>query len=152
MARHHGAHPRIGAIDVCPIVPIAGVTMEECVEIARGIGRRIGEELRIPVYFYEHAASSRRAPQPRRRPRRRVRGAGAEAPGSGLGAGCRTGHASTRSGASVVGAREFLIAYNVNLNTRDRKLANEIALNIREDGAPEARRPETWWWTRTASR
>ncbi|RPJ75291.1 MAG: glutamate formimidoyltransferase, partial [Acidobacteria bacterium] len=55
MSRHHGAHPRIGAMDVCPIVPISGVTMDECVEIARGIGRRIGDELQLPVYFYEYA-------------------------------------------------------------------------------------------------
>jgi glutamate formiminotransferase/formiminotetrahydrofolate cyclodeaminase len=58
MSKHHGAHPRIGAMDVCPIVPISGVTMDECVAIARGIGRRIGEELQLPVYFYEYAATS----------------------------------------------------------------------------------------------
>ncbi len=58
MAKHAGAHPRIGALDVCPIVPISGVTMDDCVEIARGIGRRIGDELQVPVYFYEYAATS----------------------------------------------------------------------------------------------
>jgi glutamate formiminotransferase/formiminotetrahydrofolate cyclodeaminase len=134
MSRHTGAHPRIGALDVCPIVPIAGITMEACAEIARGIGRRIGDELRVPVYFYEHAASS-----PARRSLADVRAGEYEglerklqdrawAPDAG------PARFDPRYGASVVGAREFLIAYNVNLNTRDRKLANEVALNIRENG------------------
>ncbi|MBP7570249.1 MAG: glutamate formimidoyltransferase [Acidobacteria bacterium] len=134
MSRHSGAHPRIGALDVCPIVPIAGVTMEECAEIARAIGRRIGEDLQVPVYFYEHAASS-----PARRSLADVRAGEYEglerklqdpawAPDAG------PARFDPRYGASVVGAREFLIAYNVNLNTRDRRLANEIALNIRENG------------------
>ena len=134
MSRHKGAHPRIGALDVCPIVPIAGVTMEECAEIARGIGRRIGEELGVPIYFYEHAASS-----PARRSLADVRAGEYEGlerklqdpawvPDAG------PARFDPRYGASVVGAREFLIAYNVNLNTRDRRLASEIALNIRENG------------------
>ena len=134
MSRHSGAHPRIGALDVCPIVPISGVTMEECAEIARGIGRRIGDVLKVPIYFYEHAASS-----PSRRSLADVRAGEYEGlerklqdrewvPDAG------PARFDPRYGASVVGAREFLIAYNVNLNTRDRKLANEIALNIRENG------------------
>ncbi len=134
MSRHTGAHPRIGALDVCPIVPIAGVTMEECAGIARGIGRRIGEALQVPVYFYEHAASSsaRRSLADVRAGEyegleRKLQDA-AWAPDAG------PARFDPRYGASVVGAREFLIAYNVNLNTRDRKLANEIALNIRENG------------------
>jgi glutamate formiminotransferase len=134
MAKHHGAHPRMGAMDVCPIVPISEVTMEECVEIARGIGRRIAEELRLPVYFYEYAATSEA-----RRSLAGVRAGEYEglerklqdpawAPDAG------PARFDPRFGATVVGAREFLIAYNVNLNTRDRKLANEIALTIREGG------------------
>jgi glutamate formiminotransferase/formiminotetrahydrofolate cyclodeaminase len=67
MSTHSGAHPRIGAMDVCPIVPISGVTMEEAAEIARGIGRRIGDELQVPVYFYEYAATSEERRSPRRR-------------------------------------------------------------------------------------
>jgi glutamate formiminotransferase/formiminotetrahydrofolate cyclodeaminase len=134
MARHHGAHPRMGAMDVCPIVPISGVTMDECAEIARGIGRRIAEELKLPVYFYEYAATSEE-----RRSLAAVRAGEYE----GLEAKLRdpawapdAGPArfDPRFGAPIVGAREFLIAYNVNLNTRDRKLANEIALGIRENG------------------
>ncbi|HEX7487244.1 MAG TPA: glutamate formimidoyltransferase [Vicinamibacterales bacterium] len=134
MAKHHGAHPRMAAMDVCPIVPISEVTMEECVEISRGIGRRIAEEMKLPVYFYEYAATS----EPRRS-LATIRAGEYEglerkledpawAPDAG------PARFDPRFGAPVVGAREFLIAYNVNLNTRDRKLANEVALNIREGG------------------
>ncbi len=134
MAKHSGAHPRMGAMDVCPIVPISEVTMEECAEIARGIGRRIARELNLPVYFYEYAATS-----DARRSLAHIRAGEYEglerklqdpvwAPDAG------PTRFDPKFGAPVVGAREFLIAYNVNLNTRDRKLANEIALNIREGG------------------
>jgi glutamate formiminotransferase / formiminotetrahydrofolate cyclodeaminase len=134
MAKHQGAHPRMGAMDVCPIVPVSGVTMDECVEISRGIGRRIAEELDLPVYFYEYAATS-----DARRSLANIRAGEYEglerklrdpawAPDAG------PARFDPRFGAPVVGAREFLIAYNVNLNTRDRRLANEIALNIREGG------------------
>jgi glutamate formiminotransferase/formiminotetrahydrofolate cyclodeaminase len=134
MAKHSGAHPRMGAMDVCPVVPISGVTMDECVEISRGIGRRIADELNLPVYFYEYAATSEA-----RRSLAHIRAGEYEglerklqdpawAPDAG------PARFDPRFGAPVVGAREFLIAYNVNLNSRDRKLANEIALNIREGG------------------
>jgi glutamate formiminotransferase/formiminotetrahydrofolate cyclodeaminase len=134
MAKHSGAHPRMGAMDVCPIVPISEVTMDECVEIARGIGRRIADGLNLPVYFYEYAATSEV-----RRSLASVRAGEYEglerklqdpawAPDAG------PARFDPKFGAPVVGAREFLIAYNVNLNTRDRRLANEIALNIREGG------------------
>jgi len=134
MARHSGAHPRIGAMDVCPFVPISEVTMEDCIEIAHAVGTRIGAELQEPVYFYEYAATSEE-----RRSLANIRAGEYEglerklqdphwAPDRG------PARFDPRFGATVVGAREFLIAYNVNLNTRDRKLANEIALNIREGG------------------
>ncbi len=134
MSKHRGAHPRIGALDVCPFVPVSDVTMEECASIARAVGRRIGTELEIPVYFYEHAASSEQ-----RRSLADIRAGEYEglarkledpawAPDAGPAA------FKSRSGATVVGAREFLLAYNVNLNTLDRKLANEIALTVREGG------------------
>jgi glutamate formiminotransferase / formiminotetrahydrofolate cyclodeaminase len=134
MAKHSGAHPRMAAMDVCPIVPISDVTMDECVEISRGIGRRIADELNLPVYFYEYAATSEA-----RRSLANIRAGEYEAlerklqdPAWAPDAG--PARFDPKFGAPVVGAREFLIAYNVNLNTRDRKLANEIALNIREGG------------------
>lgn len=134
MSAHSGAHPRIGAMDVCPFVPISEVTMDDCVRIAHAVGHRIGEELRVPVYFYEYAATSEE-----RRSLANIRAGEYEGlarkladpawqPDAGPAA------FNPRFGAAVVGAREFLIAYNVNLNTRDRRLANEIALNIREAG------------------
>ncbi|HVP89945.1 MAG TPA: glutamate formimidoyltransferase [Terriglobales bacterium] len=134
MSVHRGAHSRIGATDVCPFVPVSGVTMEDCVRLANELGQRVAAELGIPVYLYEAAA---------RRPERRnlaVIRAGeyeglpeklkdrAWAPDYGEPV------FNARSGATVIGAREFLIAYNINLNTRDRKLANEIALTLRESG------------------
>ena len=134
MRRHSGAHPRMGALDVCPFVPVSGITMEDCAELARTVGRRMAEELGIPVYLYEAAAS-----RPERRSLADIRSGEYEALPEKLGKPEWTpdfGPAvfDPRWGATVVGAREFLIAYNVNLNTRDRKLAHEIALNIREGG------------------
>lgn len=136
MSCHRGAHPRIGALDVCPIVPVAGVTMDECVETARTVGRRLGEELQIPIYFYEHAAT-----RPERRSLANIRAGEYEGLERKLtdpdwAPDCGPVTFNRRLGATVVGAREFLIAYNVSLNTRDRRLANEIALNIRERGRP----------------
>jgi glutamate formiminotransferase/formiminotetrahydrofolate cyclodeaminase len=134
MSVHSGAHPRIGAMDVCPIVPISDVTMDDCVAIARGIGARIGEELKLPVYFYEYAATSEQ-----RRSLADIRtgeyeGLPRKLQDPAWQPDCGPAVFNPRFGATVVGAREFLIAYNVNLNTRDKKLANEIALNIREGG------------------
>jgi glutamate formiminotransferase/formiminotetrahydrofolate cyclodeaminase len=134
MSTHQGEHARFGATDVCPFVPVAGATMEDCAEIAREVGQRIGEELGIPVYLYEHAAST-----PERRNLADVRSGEYEGlkgklarpewkPDFGPAA------FNARSGATAVGAREFLIAYNINLNTTDRRYANEIAYEIRERG------------------
>ncbi len=137
MSKHHGAHPRFGATDVCPLVPVSGITMEETAEYARKLARRIGEELFIPVYCYESAAFEEK--------RRNL-------------ASCRQGEyeglakkisspewkpdfgpsewsdAVARSGATAVGARNFLIAYNINLNTTSTRRANAIAYDIREKG------------------
>ena len=134
MAGHSGEHPRIGATDVVPFVPVSGVTMEECVRLAHVYGKRVGEELKIPVYLYEEAATG-----PARRNLASVRKGEYE----GLPAKLKDpewqpdyGPAvfSARSGATVAGARMFLIAYNVNLKTNDQKIAHEIALRIRESG------------------
>ena len=134
MRKHSGAHPRMGATDVCPFVPVRGLTMDDCAELARRLGRRVGEELGIPVYLYESAAS-----RPERRNLADVRS------GEYEGLAKRAGKPewapdfgpdthNEKSGATAVGAREFLIAYNVNLNTRSKPLAHDIALDIRERG------------------
>jgi glutamate formiminotransferase/formiminotetrahydrofolate cyclodeaminase len=134
MTAHKGAHPRMGALDVCPFIPVADITMAECADLARTVGRRIGDELQIPVYFYEHAASTEE-----RRSLANIRAGGYEGLAEKLAQSAWAPDAgparfNARSGGTVVGAREFLLAYNVNLNTLDRRLANEIALNLREGG------------------
>jgi glutamate formiminotransferase/formiminotetrahydrofolate cyclodeaminase len=134
MSQHQGEHARFGATDVCPFVPVAGTTMAECAEIARQVGKRIGEELDIPVFLYEHAAGT-----PERKNLADVRAGEYEGlqdklarpewkPDFG------PAKFNRSSGATAVGAREFLIAYNINLNTTDRRYANEIAYEIRERG------------------
>jgi glutamate formiminotransferase/formiminotetrahydrofolate cyclodeaminase len=134
MAAHKGAHPRMGALDVCPFIPVAGITMDACAALAQRVGRRLGDELGIPVYFYEHAAT-----RDERRSLANIRAGEYEGLAGKLDDPAWQPDAgparfNPRAGATVVGAREFLLAYNVNLNTLDRKLANEIALNIREGG------------------
>lgn len=136
MQGHKGAHPRMGATDVCPFIPIAGVTMDECVELSKELGARVGKELGIPVYLYEYAASS-----PERRSLSDIRKGEYESLSEKLKVAAWRpdfGPAvfNRKSGATVIGARKFLIAYNVNLNTRSKKLANEIAKQIRESGYP----------------
>lgn len=134
MTRHKGEHSRIGATDVCPFVPVSGVTMEDCVRLARELGQRVAEELGIPVYLYEEAAQ-----KTERRNLATIRLGEYE----GLPEKLKDPEwmpdygdpvFNPKSGATVIGAREFLIAYNINLNTKDRRLANEIALNLRESG------------------
>jgi glutamate formiminotransferase/formiminotetrahydrofolate cyclodeaminase len=134
MRHHRGAHPRFGATDVCPFVPVSEATMDDCVQIAQKVGRRIGDELDIPVYLYEHAAS-----RPERQNLAKVRAGEYE----GLPEKLKDpewkpdfGPAvfNPRAGATAVGAREFLIAYNISLNTTDRRYANEIAYVLRERG------------------
>lgn len=137
MSKHSGAHPRHGATDVCPFVPVRGVTMAECVEIARNVGRRIGEELDIPVYLYEDAAST-----DFRRNLANVRKGEYEALSTKLGQdkwkpdfGPNAWNEHTaRSGATNVSARGFLVAYNVNINSMSKSIAQNIALDIKEAG------------------
>ncbi|HQU32736.1 MAG TPA: glutamate formimidoyltransferase [Thermoanaerobaculaceae bacterium] len=134
MSAHHGAHPRLGAVDVVPFVPIAGVTMEECTALARRLGERVGGELGIPVYLYEFAAS-----RPERRNLADIRAGEYEGLAEKLDDPAWRpdfGPAAfvPRSGATVIGARKFLVAFNVNLNTLDKRLANRVALDVREKG------------------
>ena len=137
MSTHSGAHPRMGATDVCPFVPVRGLTMEDCADLARQLGERVGNELGIPVYLYESAAS-----RPERQNLAEVRAGEYEALPSKLndpewapdfGPSGMTDQAR-RSGATVIGARPFLIAYNVNLNTKNTKRAMKIAALVREKG------------------
>jgi len=138
MRTHKGAHARMGATDVCPFVPVSGVTMEECAEIARKVGKRIGEELGIPVYLYEEAASRKewrnlanaRKGEYEGLADRFADGGDAQAWKPDFG----PAKFNPTAGATAVGAREFLVAYNINLSTRDRKIAQDIALDIREKG------------------
>ncbi|HBN05397.1 MAG TPA: glutamate formimidoyltransferase, partial [Bacteroidales bacterium] len=139
MRSHHGDHPRFGATDVCPLIPVSGITMEEVVEYARELGKRVGDELGIPVYCYENACM-----EPKRRNL----------------ASCRAGEYEglkekiqnpdwkpcfgpnqwndkiAMSGATAISARDFLIAVNYNLNTTSTRRANAIAFDVREKGRP----------------
>lgn len=137
MSKHHGAHPRFGATDVCPLVPVSNITMEETVEYAHKLAKRVGEELQIPIYCYESAAKEEK--------RRNL-------------ANCRAGEYEglkdklskpewkpdfgpaefndkiAKTGATAIGARNFLVAYNINLNTTSTRRANSIAFDVREKG------------------
>jgi glutamate formiminotransferase/formiminotetrahydrofolate cyclodeaminase len=136
MSKHHGAHPRMGATDVCPFIPVSGITMEETVLLAHKVAERIGNELAIPVYCYENAAT-----KPERKNLATCR--------SGEYEGLRKklsdpdwkpdfgpSEFNERSGATAVGARDFLVAFNVNLNTTSTRRANAIAYDVREKGRP----------------
>ena len=134
MRKHKGEHPRFGATDVCPFVPVTGVTMEECAEIARNLGKRVGEELGVWVYLYEAAAS-----KPEWSNLAVVRKGEYEALAGRVGKkdwkpDFGPEELDPKFGAMAIGARKFLIAYNINLNSTNRKLASDIAFNIREKG------------------
>ncbi|MCM1052033.1 MAG: glutamate formimidoyltransferase [Paenibacillus sp.] len=139
MRHHHGAHPRMGATDVCPFVPVSGVTLEECAELSRKLASRVADELGIPVYCYEAAAFT-----PERKNLAVCRKGEYEGlvdrlgkPGSGADFGDRPfDEAAARTGATAIGARNFLIAVNFNLNTTSTRRANAIAFDVREKGRP----------------
>ena len=137
MRLHHGAHPRFGATDVCPLIPVAGITMEETVEYARKLAKRVGEELGIAVYCYENAAFD-----PRRRNLAYCRAGEYE----GLKDKLSTPDGkpdfgpvefNATAGATAIGARDFLVAINYNLNTTSTRRANAIAFDVREKGRPQ---------------
>ncbi len=139
MSKHHGAHPRMGATDVCPIIPVSGITLEECAEIARNLAKRASEELNIPCYCYEAAAFT---------PERKNLAVCREGEYEGLAE--RMGNPEkgpdfgnrpfddgvAKTGCTAVGARDFLIAVNFNLNTTSTRRANAIAFDVREKGRP----------------
>lgn len=137
MSKHKGEHPRFGATDVCPLVPVANVSMEEAVEYARKLGNKVGEELGIPVFAYEFAAFKEE-----RHSLASCRSGEYEAlkermtteewnPDFGP---CEWSEKVARSGATAIGARNFLVAYNINLNTTSTRRANAIAFDVREAG------------------
>ena len=134
MSKHKGTHARMGATDVCPIIPISDVSMDECIELSHRIGKRVGSELEIPIFLYEMSAT-----KPSRVNLASIRSGEYE----GLSKKLKDpkwipdyGPKSfnKKSGATVVGARNFLIAYNINLNTRDKRIATDIAFELREKG------------------
>ena len=134
MARHQGQHPRLGACDVCPFVPVQNVTMADCVTVADELARKVGEKLGIPVFLYEKAARF-----PERRDLASIRAGQYEGLEAKLKDPCwKPDYGppvfNRKSGATVVGAREFLIAYNVYLGTTDKEIARRIAGIIRESG------------------
>ncbi len=134
MSRHSGEHARMGATDVCPFVPMGDATMEDCVALAHRVGKRVGEELGIPVYLYGDAAQK---PERKRLPD--IRKGEYEAleeklKDPGFAPDYGPAKFNPRAGATAIGGREFLIAWNVNLNTRNRKLANKVAAELRETG------------------
>ncbi len=140
MRLHKGAHPRMGACDVCPLIPVSGITMEECAELARALAKRIADELAVPTYCYEAAAF-----KPERRNLAVCREGEYEAlpekmanedkrPDFGARA---YDEGIARTGATAVGARDFLVAVNYNLNTTSTRRANAIAFDVREKGRPK---------------
>ena len=139
MSRHHGAHPRMGATDVLPLIPVAGITLEECAELARKLAKRISEELEIPTYCYEAAAFT-----PERKNLAVCREGEYEALPEKLATEGRKPDFGARpfddkvarTGCTAVGARDFLIAVNFNLNTTSTRRANAVAFDVREKGRP----------------
>ena len=134
MSGHAGTHPRLGATDVCPFIPISGVTDEECIEISKQVAKRVGEELNIPVFLYEKSATS---PNRRKLPDIRkgeYEGLSDKLNDSDWKPDFGPDKVHVRAGATVMGCRDFLIAYNINLNTRDARLATDIAFELREAG------------------
>lgn len=134
MSKHKGEHPRMGATDVCPLIPVSGISMEETAEYAKKLGKRVGEELNIPVYLYEYAQANKE-----RNNLSVIRAGEYEGffkkiklpewkPDFG------PVEFNEKAGGTVIGARNFLIAYNVNLNTKSVRLANSVAFDIREAG------------------
>lgn len=134
MSKHTGEHPRFGATDVCPLIPISGISMEETAAYAHQLGKRVGQELGIPIYFYENAAT-----EPKRQNLATVRAGQYEGlpkkladpdwkPDAG------PSEFNARAGVTAISARDFLVAYNVNLNTTSTRRANAIAFDVREAG------------------
>ncbi len=134
MSKHSGTHPRMGATDVCPFIPINGVSEEECIELSKQVGKRVGDELKIPIYLYERSSKD-----PKRKKLPDIRkgeyeGLSDKLADSDWKPDYGPSELHVKGGATVIGCRDFLIAYNINLNTRDHRLATDIAFELREAG------------------
>jgi glutamate formiminotransferase/formiminotetrahydrofolate cyclodeaminase len=134
MSQHSGTHPRMGATDVCPFIPVSDVTIEECVELSKQVGNRVGDELGIPVFLYEKSAQKdNRVKLPDIR-KGEYEGLAEKLTDSNWKPDFGPAKLHIKAGATVMGCREFLIAYNINLNTKDYRLATDIAFELREAG------------------
>lgn len=134
MSVHSGTHPRMGATDVCPFIPVTGVSDQECIDLSHEVGKRVGDELGIPVYFYEKSAKKSdriRLPDIRKG---EYEGLADKLANKNWRPDNGPSKVHIRGGATVIGCRDFLIAYNINLNTQDHRLATDIAFELREAG------------------
>ena len=134
MSQQTGTHPRMGATDVCPFIPISDVTDEECVELSKQVGKRVGDELGVPVYLYEKSAQRKdriKLPDIRKG---EYEGLSEKLKNEDWMPDFGPAKLHVKAGATVMGCREFLIAYNINLNTKDQRLATDIAFELREAG------------------
>lgn len=134
MRTHKGIHPRIGALDVCPFVPVRNTTMEECVDITRNLGQKVADELEIPVYLYGESATDKKRKDLSNIRSGQYEGLKEKMKKSEWKPDFGAAKFNEKSGASVVGARDFLIAFNINLNTKDKTPVCAIAEKIRESG------------------
>jgi glutamate formiminotransferase / formiminotetrahydrofolate cyclodeaminase len=134
MRKHKGAHPRMGATDVCPFIPISNVSWEEAIECAKQLGKRVGEELKVPVYLYEKATKDKARSNLSIIRAGEYEGFFEKIKQPEWGPDFGPAVFSEKSGATVIGVRDFLIAYNVNLNTKSVRRANSVAFDVREQG------------------
>jgi len=134
MRTHKGVHARLGAVDVCPIIPISNVTMQECIELSRQLGKRVADQVGVPVYLYEESATTPTRVKLENIRRGEYEGLAEKLRDPDWAPDFGKAKFNAKSGATVIGARNFLIAYNINLNSSDRLLAGEIAAAIRESG------------------
>src|SRR2546421_4323365 len=134
MRKHKGAHPRMGATDVCPFIPVSNVSWEEAIECAQKLGKRVGEELKIPVYLYEKAAKDKSRSNLARIRAGEYEGFAEKIKQPEWKPDFGPAKLNEKAGATAIGAREFLVAYNVNLNTKSVRRANSVAFDVREQG------------------
>ena len=134
MSKHTGTHPRMGATDVCPFIPINGVSEEECIELSEQVGKRVGDELKIPVYLYERSAKEKKRKKLPDIRKGEYEGLSDKLADPDWKPDYGPSKLHIKGGATVIGCRDFLIAYNINLNTRDHRLATDIAFELREAG------------------